>query len=152
MAKSKRYKIAKKLTIDVLIKYDYFRKKEKKSNNIFLHSYKFVRHSPNRSEKQYGESIRNRILKGIAMDAEKGRYYDKNEISDFIDLKISEGILYDYDETGEWGLSKGLSRQQQINDLREAIVDFRRLDPTNLSTDNVYTQMVREKIKIIEGR
>jgi hypothetical protein len=154
MAKSKRYKIAKKLVIDVLIKYEYFRKKEKKSYTIFLRNI-FVQRGPSRSEKHYGERIANIILMSIAVETEKGRYYDKYEISDFIDLEIAKGILYNqtWDSIDQMEQKRQINRlssqQQQINDVREAIDDFRRLDTPNLDTDSVYTHMVREKIKYI---
>ena len=163
MAKSKRYKIAKKLVIDVLIKFDYFRKKEKKSyywgrRDYFgfdgKRNYQFWR-SSSRSEKQYGESIANRVLRSIGMNAERGIYYNKNEISDFIDLEIAKQILLEqtWDSIDQMELRRQIynlsSQQQQINDVREAIDDFRRLDTSYLDTDNVHTQIVREKIKYI---
>lgn len=94
MVISKRYQIAKRLVLDALKKEKYFKKKEKMSYEKFygsyfrperIYNYQFWR---SYGEKHYGERIANMILYSIAQDAEKGIYYDKNEISDIIDLKI----------------------------------------------------------------
>ena len=140
MKKSRRYIYAKKLVYDALRKERYFKKRDKKIFLAFteyydwkIYNYQFWKKW---DEDRYAKMIATSILRRIFLESRLGKYYNEEEMADFVDKSICEKILFDMnrildDPDGNANvLSDGIPVKQRIIDVREAINDLEQVDPS----------------------
>ena len=140
MKKSKRYIYAKKLVYDALRKEKYFKKRDKRKYLKFYEYYDWKIYNyqiwKKWDEERYGKLNANIILRKIFRESEIGKYYNKEEIENFVDIAICDEILFhmnrilDDPEGNATIMSDGIPAKQRIIEVKEAIIELEQLDYT----------------------